>query len=47
MEKVLIITAKAVPVTTVKIITIERILVALKYKESSNKYYRLYQQQDA
>ena len=42
MEKVLIITAKAVPVTIAKIIIIERILVASEYKESSNKYYRLH-----
>ena len=47
MERALIITAKAVPVITAKIIIIKRILVALKYKESSNRYYRLYQQQDA
>ena len=43
-EKTLTITARAVPVITAKMITIKRILVALKYKKSSNKYYRLYQQ---
>ena len=44
MERALIIMAKAVPVTTARITIMERILVALKYKESDNKYYRLYQQ---
>ena len=45
MEKALIITAKAVPVTITRIIIIERILVALEHKEGSkNRYYRLYQQ---
>ena len=44
MKKALIITAKAVPVTTIRIIIIERILVALEYKEGSkDRYYRLYQ----
>ena len=43
MEKALIITAKAVPVTIIRIIIIERILMALKYKKGSkDKYYRLY-----
>ena len=38
-------TARAVPVTTARIIIIERILVALEHKESNkNRYYRLYQQ---
>ena len=42
-ERALTTTAKAVPVTTAKIIIIERILVALKYKKSSkDRYYRLY-----
>ena len=44
MEKAPTITARAVPVTIVRIIIIKRILVALKYKKSSNRYYRLYQQ---
>jgi hypothetical protein len=43
MERALIITARAVPVTTTRIIIIERILVALEHKESSKDgYYRLY-----
>ena len=47
MEKVLITTARAVPVTTTRITIIERILVVLKYKEGSkDRYYRLYWQQD-
>ena len=41
-ERAPITTAKAVPVTTVKITTMERILVVLKHKKSSNRYYRLY-----
>ena len=42
-ERALIITAGAVPVTTVRIIIIERILVTLEYKESGKDgYYRLY-----
>ena len=41
-EKTPITTAKTVPVTTAKIIIIERILVASKYKKSSNRYYRLH-----
>ena len=48
-EKAPIIIAKIMPVTTARITTIkkitiiERILVALKYKESSkDRYYRLY-----
>jgi hypothetical protein len=43
-ERALIITARAVPVITARITTIERILMASEYKESSNRYYRLYQQ---
>ena len=42
MEKVLIIIVKAVPVTTVRIIIIERILVVLEHKKSGNGYYKLY-----
>ena len=43
MEKVLIITARAVLVTTIRIIIIERILIASKHKEGNkDKYYRLY-----
>ena len=43
MEKALIITARAVLVTTTKIIIIKKILVALKHKEGNkDKYYRLY-----
>ena len=43
MEKMPIITARAVLVITVKITIMERILVALKYKEGGkDKYYRLY-----
>jgi hypothetical protein len=43
IERVLIITAKAVPVTIIRIIIIERILVALEYKEGGkDRYYRLY-----
>jgi hypothetical protein len=43
MERVLIITARAVLVITIKITTIERILVALEYKEGSkDRYYRLH-----
>ena len=42
IERVLIIIARAVLVTTTKITIIERILVVLKHKESSNKYYRFY-----
>ena len=43
MERALIITARVVLVTIIRIIIIERILVALKYKESSkDRYYRLY-----
>ena len=39
----LIIMARAVLVITAKIIIIERMLVALKYKEGSkDRYYRLY-----
>ena len=43
MERALIITARAVLVIIVRIIIIERILVALEYKEGSkDRYYRLY-----
>ena len=43
MEKTLIIIAKAVLVTIIKMIIIERILVILKYKKGSKDgYYRLY-----
>ena len=43
MERALIIMARAIPVIIARIIIIERILVALEYKEGSkNKYYRLY-----
>ena len=43
MEKILIITAKAVLMIITKITTIKRILVALKHKEGSkDRYYRLY-----
>ena len=43
MERALIITARAVPVTIIKIIIIERILVALKHKEGGkDKYYKLH-----
>ena len=41
-ERALIIMAEAVPVITTRIMIIERILVASEYKESSNRYYRLY-----
>ena len=42
MEKVPIITAKAVPVTTARMIIMERILVASEYKKSGNRYYKLH-----
>ena len=43
MEKALIIIAKAVPVTIIRITIIERILIVLKHKEGNkNRYYRLY-----
>ena len=43
MERVLIIIARAVSVIIIKIIIIERILVALEYKKGGkDKYYRLY-----
>ena len=43
MERVLIMTAGVVLVIITRIIIIERILVALEYKESSkDRYYRLY-----
>ena len=42
-ERVLITIAKAVPVITVRMTIMERILIASEYKKSSNGYYRLYQ----
>ena len=43
IKRVLIITARAVPITIIKITIIERILVALKYKKGGKDgYYRLY-----
>ena len=43
IEKALIITVKAVPVTTTRITIIEKILIVLKHKKGSkDKYYRLY-----
>jgi hypothetical protein len=43
IERALIIIAKAVPVITTKITIMERMLVALKYKEGGkDKYYRLH-----
>jgi len=43
MERALIIMARVVLVTTIRIIIIERMLVALKHKEGSKDgYYRLY-----
>ena len=43
MERALIITARAVLVTIIKITIIERMLIALKYKEGNkDRYYRLY-----
>jgi len=43
MERALIITAGTVPVIIARIIIIERILMALEYKEGSkDRYYRLY-----
>ena len=45
IERALIITAKAVPVTTTRITIMEKILIALEYKEGGkNRYYKLYQQ---
>ena len=42
-ERALITTAKTMLVTIVRIIIIERILVALKYKKGGkDKYYKLY-----
>ena len=38
----LITTTRAVLITTARIIIIKKILVASKYKESGNKYYRLH-----
>jgi hypothetical protein len=47
IKRALIITAKTVLVTIIRIITIKRILVALKHKEGNkNRYYKLYQQRD-
>ena len=44
MERAPIITARVVLVTTVRMIIMERMLMALKYKESGKDgYYRLYQ----
>ena len=44
IERALTTTAKAVPITTIKIIIIERILIALKHKESNkDRYYKLCQ----
>jgi hypothetical protein len=43
IERALIITAGVVPVIIIRIIIIERILVALEYKKGSkDRYYRLY-----
>ena len=43
MEKILIITVKAVPVIIIKKIIIKRILVALKYKKGNkDRYYIFY-----
>jgi hypothetical protein len=43
MERILIITAKMVLVTIIRIIIIIKILVALEYEEGNkNRYYRLY-----
>ena len=43
IERALIMTARAVLVTIIRIIIIERMLVALKYKESNkDRCYRLY-----
>jgi len=43
IERALIIIARAVLVIIIRIIIVERILVALEYKEGSkDKYYRLY-----
>jgi len=43
IERALIITARAVLVIITRIIIMERMLVALKYKEGSkNRYYRFY-----
>ena len=43
IKKALTTTAKAVPVTTTRIIIIEKILIALEYKKGSkNRYYKLY-----
>ena len=42
-ERALTIIARTVPVTTVRITTMERILVASEYKKGSkDRYYRLY-----
>jgi hypothetical protein len=43
MERAPTTTARAVPVTITRIIIMERILVALEYKEGGkDRYYRLY-----
>ena len=43
IEKALTITARAMLVTTIRVIIIERMLVALKYKESGkDRCYRLH-----
>ena len=43
MERALIIIAKAVLVITIRIMIMERILIALEYKEGSkDRYYKLY-----
>jgi hypothetical protein len=45
IKRVLIIMARVVLVIIIKIITMERILVALEHKEGSkDRYYRLHQQ---
>ena len=41
-EKVPIITARAVPVTTARMTIMKRILVASEYKKSGNRCYKLY-----
>jgi hypothetical protein len=42
MEKTPTTTARAVPVTIARITTMEKILIVLKYKKSSNRCYRLH-----
>ena len=47
IKRALTIIARTVLVITIRIIIIERILVALEHKKGSkDRYYRLYQQQD-